>query len=88
MGGGYLVNKLPELEIIISDEKPHVIGISEAVVLKGWDKNDFCINNYKLHVSDTIENARLNVSRICVLVHDSVTTKVRHDLMNESISSV
>ena len=69
----------------------NLISLDEAVVVKGWDKNDFCINNYKLHVSDTIVNAWLNVSRLCrlcILVHDSVTNKVRHDLMNESISSV
>ena len=69
----------------------NLMSLDEAVVVKGWDKNDFCINNYKLHVSDTIVNAWLNVSRLCrlcILVHDSVTNKVRHDLMNESMSSV
>jgi len=83
-----LTKKLHEIEVIIDEEKPHVIGLSEARVEKGQDLNNFFIEHYKLFLSDTVNNPNLNVSRLCVLVHDSVTTKVRHDLMNDHISSV
>ena len=41
IGGGYLTNKLHEIEVIIDKEKPHVIGLSEARVEKGQDLNNF-----------------------------------------------
>ena len=88
MGNGYLSNKLPELELIISEVKPHVIGISESRIEKGHDLTEIALENYSFYMSNTYENINLNVSRLCVFVHNSVTTKVRHDLMSDSFSSI
>ena len=88
IGGGYLLNKVNEIELVISQEQPHVLGISEASIHIEQDLNDFKIDHYTLCYSETLMNPSLNVSRVCVLVHESVITKVRHDLMDNWFSSV
>ena len=88
MGGGYLLNRMNEVESVISEEKPHVLGISEASIHSEHDLKDLKIDNYTLQHSLTLQNPSLNVSRVCVLVHDSVVSKIRYDLMNDVFSSV
>ena len=88
MGRGLLCNKINELERIISEEKPHVIGISEAQFENSQDINDLRIEKYSIHFSDTLSCPNLNISRIAVLVHEDITAKVRHDLMNKTFSSI
>ena len=88
MGRGLLCNKINELERIISTEKPHVIGISETQFDKSQDINELKIDRYSIYFSDTLSCPSLNVSRIAVLVHEDVTAKVRHDLMNKVFGSI
>ena len=38
--------------------------------------------------SKTIDNPNLNVSRVCVYLHNSLVGKVRNDLMNDTFSSI
>ena len=88
MGGGYLCNKVNELERIVSQEKPHVLGISEAQFKKSHDLDDLKIDRYSINFSDTLYNQEINVSRVAVLVHDDVVVNIRRDLMNNEFSSI
>ena len=88
-GGGFLKNKIHEIENVISGYKPHLLGISETSFKSSHDISDIQIQDYKIFFSQTLENPRLNVSRCAVYVHkDVVKPKLRLDLMSSEFSSV
>ena len=88
-GGGYLKNKINEIETVISKYKPHILGISESYFMKGHDLDDVYISDYNIYLSKTLENPELNVSRLAVFVHKNVPkVKLRLDLMDRNFSSV
>ena len=87
-GGGYLANKINEVDYLIKDYRPHVIGISESNFKSVHDKNEVQIENYNLFLANTLENPLLKISRVAVYVHQDVLVKVRHDLMNDCFSSI
>ena len=89
MGGGYLINKMNEIETVINAYRPHVFGISETCFKKGHNLSDIQVQDYAIYFSKTLENPSLNVSRVMVYVHkDIVKPKLRTDLMNDAFSSV
>ena len=88
-GGGYLRNKIPEIENIIGGYKPHLFGVSESCFKKEHDIADIQIDGYDVYLSNTIENPNLNVSRLAVYVSkDIINPKLRLDLMSRDFSSV
>ena len=87
-GGGYLCNKINEVENLVRDYKPHVLGISESNFKIEHDKGDVKIEDYDIYLAKTIENQNLNISRVAVYVQKDVIVKVRHDLMDDSFSSI
>ena len=88
-GGGFLKHKLPEIESVIAKYKPHLFGISESCFKKDHDLNQIKIDEYEVFLANTLDNVRLNVSRIAVYVHkDLIKRKLRTDLMDEHFSSV
>ena len=46
------------------------------------------IDNYDLYLCKTLRNPQLKTNRCAVYVHEDVVVKKRHDLMNETFSSV
>ena len=48
VGGGFLKNKLPEIESDISKHRPHIFGILEACFKKEHDLSDIRIDNYEV----------------------------------------
>ena len=87
-GNSFLGNRIHEIENIISQHRPHVLGISESNYFKGHDQDSVQIEHYKMLTSKTLENTDLNVSRVCVYLHNSLVGKVRYDLMNDTFSSI
>ena len=87
-GGSFLHNKTNEIEHIIGDYKPHILGISEANFHSNHSLEDVQIQNYTLYLADTLKNPQLNISRVAVYVHKDVIVKVRDDLMTDSFSSI
>ena len=85
-GGGYLTNRINEIENVISTFRPHLLGISEANVWKNHDIQDIQIENYNVHLCKSLENPMYKVSRVAVYVHKDLSVKVRNDLMNDSFS--
>ena len=88
-GGGFLKNKINEIEIVTANYKPHVLGISESCFMKEHDLTDIEIANYDVFLASTLENPDLNSSRIAVYVHKDVSKKkLRPDLMDQQFSSI
>ena len=87
-GNAFLKNKINSIESVISHLSPHIIGISEANLLKCHDQSEVQIPDYELFTSLTMDNPNLNYSRIVVYKHSSIISKVRSDLMSDSFSSV
>ena len=87
-GNAHLCNRIHEIENIISTHRPHILGLSEANVFSHHDLSDVQIENYKLFNSKSLTNPNLNVSRLCVYIHDSLVGKLREDLMDDKFSSI
>ena len=88
LGSAHLRNKLNEIETIISDYRPHILGISEANLFKSQNIDDVMLDEYELFTSLTLENPELEVSRIVVYKHKSLVGSLRKDLMNDNFSSI
>ena len=65
-GPAHLVNKHHEIEALVSENKPHVLGLSEANLHLHHDVQDVQLADYDLHISTTINNPMLNVARLVV----------------------
>ena len=87
-GSAHLHNKMDELEHVIADLHPHVLGISEANFKRGHPVEEVQIQDYDLVLSKTIENDQLGVSRVVCYKHHSMVGKVREDLMDDNFSSI
>ena len=87
-GGGYLSSKQPELQNIVAEYTPHVLGITESAFKISQNMEDVTIPDYNLHFANTLANPGLEISRACVYVHKDIKAVVRNDLMNDSFSSV
>ena len=87
-GPSYLINAMPDVESIVSEYKPHILGLSESNFKKSHDENDVQIENYKPHFSKTLENPILNASRVAVYVHNDIVAKQRSDLESDLFSSI
>ena len=86
-GGGFLKNKIHEIENIIGGYRPHLFGISETSFKKGHDISDIQIQDYTIYFSKTLDNPNLGVSRCAVYVHkDVIKPKLRLDLMSDKFS--
>ena len=87
-GGSYLENKIEELETLIQDERPLILGISESNLFQNQDLSKVKIKNYDLITADTMKNPKINVSRVVIYKHVSTSAKIRHDLMDPTFSSI
>ena len=87
-GGSYLQNKMPELRNIVSGLHPHIFGVSEANLFQHHDQALVQLEDYDLHLPQTLSNPNLKTSRVVTYTHKSIITKPRHDLMSNTISSI
>ena len=87
-GSSFLENKIDELESLIQEQKPMILGISESNLFQHHDLSYCSLKNYELITADTISNPAVKVSRVVVYKHESITAKVRHDLMDPRFSSI
>ena len=87
-GCGFLASKKQEIENLISEFQPHMLGISEANFFKDHSYDDVQFVDYNFHLCKTLANPELEYSRIVVYTHKSLICKIRPDLMNDDISSI
>ena len=87
-GSAHLENKTSEIETLISNYSPHLLGISEANLHKNHCIDNCRIADYDLITCSTMDNEALQVSRVVVYKHTSLVAKVREDLMSDKFSSI
>jgi hypothetical protein len=83
-GNAHLENKTIDIEHVISDHHPHLIGISEANLHRNHCIDNCKIDDYELLTCKTLDNVNLQISRVVVYKHTSLVAKVREDLMSDS----
>ena len=82
------MNKIQDIKTILSAEKPHILGLSEANFLDGEDKQQVSVIDYNFYVCKTIDNPRFKVSRVVVYTHIDIIAKLRPNLMSDEFSSI
>ena len=87
-GSSFLMNKKDDIETIIENYKPQVLGLSEANLRHEDNLDDVQLQDYNLHTCPTINNPIHGVSRVVVYTHKSLIVKPRPDLMDPWISAV
>ena len=87
-GSAYLANKMHEIEQVVSDNHPHVLGISESNLKRNHDIEEVQLQGYDLVVCKTMENDNLQISRVVCYKHQSLVAEVRDDLMSDQFSSI
>ena len=81
-------NKMHHIEQVVSENHPHLLGISEANLKREHDLDNVQLQDYDLITSKTMENDQLQVSRVVCYMHQSLVGKVRNDLMSDEFSSI
>ena len=87
-GSSYLENKIPEIETMINQYKPQVMGLCEANLRRLTDQRLVDISDYTLHTAPTMDNDSLQISRVVIYTHNSIVVKKRHDLEDPNISAI
>ena len=64
-----------EIEQVVSDNKPHLLGISEANLKSVHDLQEVQLPEYELVLSKTIGNEQLKVSRVICYMHQSLVER-------------
>ena len=87
-GPAYLQNKHHEIESIIAEHHPHVLGLSDANLRSDQDQGLVQHADYHLHLSPALSNPELAIARIVVYTHKSLIVKRRADLEDNRISAI
>ena len=87
-GNSLLQNKHLEIERIIGEYHPHILGLCEANLKNNVDLGLVQHQDYKIHISKSITNPEIGLARAVVYTHSSLVVKRREDLEDEVISSV
>ena len=87
-GNSFLENKMQDIEAIVQQHKPHLLGLSEANFFLRHNAAAVQLPEYTLHTCPTLNNPELEVSRVVVYAHNSIIVKPRVDLMSDQVSAV
>ena len=87
-GPGFLANSHRDIETILANHQPHVIGLSEANLKSTHDISAVQHSDYHLHTCPTLGNPALRISRVVNYTHKSVIVKRRDDLDDDKISAI
>ena len=87
-GSGFLANCHTDIETILANHQPHIIGLSEANLKSSHDLSAVQHNDYQLHTCPTLENPALRISRVVAYTHKSLIVKRRDDLNDDKISAI
>ena len=87
-GPTFLGNKQSDIETIIKDHNPHVLGLGEANFLREHNLDAVKQNGYDLHLDACVDDSQLGVARVAVYTHNSIRVKRRHDLECKNVSAV
>ena len=77
-GPSLLINKHQDLETIIADHHPHILGLGEANYNQGQDIEAVQFPGYTLHLDSGLEQQ--GMARVAVYTHTSLRVNRRRDL--------
>ena len=83
-----LENKHSEIETLIGNYHPHVLGLCEANLRSNVDISLVSHQDYNIHVAKTLSHPEPGVARAVVYTHTSLAVKRREDLEDTSLSAV
>ena len=87
-GSSLLENKHSEIETLIGNYHPHVLGLCEANLRSNVDISLVSHQDYNIHVAKTLSHPEPGVARAVVYTHTSLSVKRREDLEDISLSAV
>ena len=87
-GSGFLTNSHTDIETILANHQPHIIGLSEANLKSTHDLSTVQHSDYQLHTCPTLGNPALRISRVVAYTHKSLIDKRRDDLDDDKISAI
>ena len=87
-GSKFMENKMMEVESVVSQLSPSILGISESNLKNSHDLAKVQLPGYQLFTSNTLHNPQLKISRVVVYVKDELNCTLRQDLMDDSFSSI
>ena len=87
-GPSLLKNKQLDIETVIGQYKPHILGLGEANFHHDHELSEVQQADYTLHLDPSINNPNLQVARVVAYTHNSLRVKRRHDLEDDSLSYI
>ena len=87
-GPAFLCDKQLDISSIISNHKPHILGLGEANFRHDHDMQDVQQQDYNLHLDSCVENPDLGMARVAVYTHTSIRVKRRSDLEDNNTAAV
>ena len=79
-----LMPHLDELQVFISDNKPHIIGITEAKIDSTIQNSDMEIDDYVIERDDRDKHG----GGVALCIHKSINYRLREDLQNTNVESI
>ena len=88
-GPSLLTNKLTDIQSIIADHKPHILGLGEANFKNGQDLADVALPGYNLHLGQGVDNEQAaSTARVAVYTHTALRVKRRPDLEDKRVAAI
>ena len=81
-GKAFLENKITEIESIITQYKPTILGISESNLREETNLTEVSIEGYDLITTQALNNVGIKMSRLVVYIKKEVNYERRNDLEN------
>ena len=79
-----LMLHLDELRVFISDNKPHIIGITETKIDSTIQNSDMEIDDYVIERNDRDKHC----GGVALYIHKSINYRLREDLQNTNVKSI
>jgi hypothetical protein len=85
-GSSNLIGSIEEVEVLMQNESPDILTLSESMVLSTDNLDEIYIDGYQIEQADTFTD--LGISRSCVYIKSTVQYIRRRDLEGSPISTV
>ena len=79
-----LMPHLDELRVFISDNKPHITGITETKIDSTIQNSDIEIDDYVIERNDRHKHG----GGVALYIHKSINYRLREDLQNTNVESI
>ena len=88
-GPPFMTNKQNNIQSIVAEHRPHILGLGEANFKHGQDLQSVAIPGYNLHLGMGVDNAEVaSTARVAVYTHSILRVKRRHDLEDGKVAAI